>query len=155
MSWQILDQLSHWHWFILGLLLLVGEALGAAGFLLGSSIAAFITGVLVWVIQGLTGSIIGWELQVFVAALLSVLCSVVYWRFFRAEKQASDRPQLNHRAAQLIGRRLVLAQAVEFQGRIQIGDTFWKVTCDEILQVGDNVEVVDAELTELILRKID
>ena len=86
MSWQILDQLSHWHWFILGLLLLVGEALGAAGFLLGSSIAAFITGILVWVIQGLTGNIIGWELQVFVAALLSVLCSVVYWRFFRAEK---------------------------------------------------------------------
>lgn len=155
MSWQLLDQLSHWHWFILGLLLLIGEALGAAGFLLGSSIAVFITGALVWLVSMLTGQLVDWEIQVFMAALLSVVCSVVYWRYFRAEKQQSDRPQLNHRAAQLIGRRLVIEQPIEFQGRIQIGDTFWKVRCEEILQPGDSAEVIGADLTELTLSKVD
>lgn len=155
MSWQILDQLTHWHWFILGLVLLIGEALGAAGFLLGSSIAVFITGAVVWLAQLVTGQLIGWEMQVLMAALLSVACSVIYWRYFRAEKQSSDRPQLNHRAAQLIGRRLVVEQAIEFQGRIQIGDTFWKVNCEEILQPGDSVEISAADRTELTLTKLE
>jgi len=155
MSWQLLDQLTHWHWFILGLLLLIGEAMGAAGFLLGTAIGTLVTGVLVWLSVLISGSAISWEAQVLLAAILSVICSVIYWRFFRAEKQSSDRPELNHRAGQLIGRRLVLEQDIEFQGRIQFGDTFWKVRSEEVLKQGDTVEVTDADLTTLTLSKVD
>ena len=44
--WTWFEQLSQWHWFIFGLFLLMGEALGASGFLLGTAIASLLMGVL-------------------------------------------------------------------------------------------------------------
>lgn len=35
-----LESLSYWHWIILALILLGGEALGAAGFMIGISLSA-------------------------------------------------------------------------------------------------------------------
>ena len=45
--WELLDQFSHWHWIILGLILLIAEAFGAAGFVLGASIGCLTTGAIV------------------------------------------------------------------------------------------------------------
>lgn len=149
MIWQFFEQLNQWHWFILGLLLLIGEALGASGFLLGTAIAAFITGVLTAVL----GDSLSWQGQILTGAILAVICSVLYWKKFRAEEQKSDRPELNQRTAQFIGRRLVLSQDIEFQGRVQIGDTFWKVTSNEHLKEGEHVVVVSVDATTLTLAR--
>lgn len=152
--WEWFEQISQWHWFIFGLLLLIGEALGASGFLLGTSMAALLMGVIVWIAASITESGMGWQAQVVLCAVLSVMFSLLYWRFFRADQQASDRPELNHRTAQLVGRKLVLDKDIPFEGRIQIGDTFWKVVSDTPLGKGDQVEVMSADATTLTIKKL-
>lgn len=151
--WAWFEQISQWHWFIFGLLLLIGEALGASGFLLGTSIAALLMGVIVWIASAVIDGGMSWQAQILLGAFLSVVFSLLYWRFFRADQQETDRPELNQRTAQLVGRKLVLEQDVQFEGRIQIGDTFWKVISDEHLIIGDQVEVVSADATVLTLKK--
>jgi membrane protein implicated in regulation of membrane protease activity len=153
--WTLFEQLSQWHWFIFGLLLLIGEALGASGFLLGTSVAALLMGVIVSIAASLSETGLGWQVQIILGAFFSVIFSLLYWRFFRAEQQASDRPELNHRTAQLVGRKLVLDKDIPFEGRIQIGDTFWKVVTDTPLNNGEHVEVISADATTLTLRKLD
>ncbi len=96
----------------------------------------------------------GWQLQVTLGAILSTIFSVLYWRFFRADQQASDRPELNHRTAQLVGRKLVLKNDIPFEGRIQIGDTFWKVVSESPLVAGEHIEVVSADATTLTIKKL-
>lgn len=147
--WELLDQFSHWHWIILGLILLIAEAFGAAGFVLGASIGCLTTGAIVWLVGDMS-----WESQFILAALLSTVCSVVYWRFFQASLQTSDRPDLNHRTAQFIGKKLTLETDIDFEGRIQIGDTFWKVKSNVSLKTGDAVEVTEVDETTLTLQKL-
>lgn len=152
--WEWFEQISHWHWFIFGLLLLIGEALGASGFLLGTSMAALLMGIIVWIATSITDGGLGWQTQVVLCAILSVIFSLLYWRFFREDQQASDRPDLNHRTAQLVGRKLILDKDIPFEGRVQIGDTFWKVETDIPLNCGDQVEVISADSTTLTIKKL-
>jgi membrane protein implicated in regulation of membrane protease activity len=152
--WAWFEQLSQWHWFIFGLLLLIGEALGASGFLLGTALASLLMGVIVWIASVALDAGMGWQLQVTLGAILSTIFSVLYWRFFRADQQASERPELNHRTAQLVGRKLVLKNDIPFEGRIQIGDTFWKVVSESPLVTGEHIEVVSADTTTLTIKKL-
>ena len=147
--WELLDQLTHWHWIILGLILLITEALGAAGFTLGAAIGSLVTGCIVWAIGD-----VAWESQVMLGTVLATACSVLYWRFFQASLQTSDRPELNHRTAQFIGRKLTLDKDIDFEGRIQIGDTFWKVKSDAALKSGDAIEVISVDESTLTIVKI-
>lgn len=148
--WETLDQISHWHWITLGFLLLIAEAFGAAGFVLGAAIGSLITGVIVWMLGGMQ-----WESQFILAAILATICSVIYWRFFQASMQISDRPELNHRTAQFLGKKLTLETDVDFEGRIQIGDTFWKVKSDKSLKSGDAIEVISVDESTLCIEKIE
>lgn len=147
--WDILNNLGHWHWFILGLILLIAEAFGAAGFALGAAIGSLATGIIVWLIGDPS-----WEFQIILGAVLATVSSLVYWRFFRADLQESDRPQLNQKTAQYIGRKLTLDKDIDFEGRIQIGDTFWKVKSEVSLKSGDVIEVVSADETTLNIQKV-
>jgi len=153
--WAWLDQLDMWHWFILGLILLMGEAFGAAGFLLGAAVGSLLTGILVWVAAMVVEGGMGWQGQILSWTVLAIVCSLLYWNKFRASHQVSERPELNHRSSQLIGRKLTLKQDVDFNGRIQIGDTFWKVTCEDSLKIGDKIEVVAADVSTLTIAKLD
>ncbi len=134
--------------------LLIGEALGAAGFLLGAAVGSLLTGVVIWLMSSVFGIPLDWKIQFLIGIVLSIVCSLIYWRNFRADDQVSERPELNQRSHQLIGRKLTLQVDVDFEGRIQIGDTFWKVKCDDSLKVGDKVEVVDADVTTLSIKKL-
>ncbi len=152
--WAWLDHMDMWHWFILGLILLIGEAFGTAGFLLGAAVAALITGILVWLSTLIMDGGMSWQGQLLTWTVLSIVCSLLYWKKFRADDQPNERPELNHRSAQLIGRKLTLMQDIDFSGRIQFGDTFWKVTCDDSLKAGDKIEVIDADVSTLLIKKI-
>ena len=146
---DFLIELQPWHWLILTFLLLGLEALGASGFLLGSAIASSLLALLLWL-----GPELSWAWQVAIFAFLSLVCSLGYWKVFRRVNNQSDYPELNNRAAQLVGRVQQLDQDLPAgQGKIQVGDTLWKVRADEPLSQGDHVEIVAYEGMTLILRK--
>lgn len=136
-----LDALNQWHWLILGVLLLILEVLGASGFLLGLAVASLVVAGVVAL-----GVVDSWSYQLLLFALLGIGCTVLYWRLFRSFNRYSDEPLLNDRAAQLIGRKFILAQDLDHgQGRVQVGDTLWKAEADTTLTAGTQVEVYASE----------
>ena len=142
---EFLQNISFWYWLILGVALLAAESLGAGGFLIGASLAAFVLGLLKSLFPEMS-----WQLQFFLFAALSVVATWVYWKRFRHYNQKTDSPQLNHRAAQLIGRTAELQEPIiDGQGRIQLGDTYWKIRSEQDALVGRRVKVIGAE--EMVL----
>jgi len=144
MDW--LTEINAYHWIALGLVLLAAEALGAAGFLLGTAAAALVVGLLALVAPGL-----GLPLELALFAALSVLASYLYLQVFRQEQSASP-DGLNHRARGLIGSEFELTEALAAgSGRIQIGDTFWRVETTTDLPAGTRVRVAAADAMTLTL----
>lgn len=136
-----------WHWLVLGLVLIGLEALGAGGFLIGAAIAAFILSLLTY-LDGFA-----WEWQVTIFAALSLVFTGIVWKFFKKTTDDGEAQVINDRASQLIGRVEKASQDVfAGQGKIQIGDTLWKVKTEENIQTGDLIEVYGAEGMTLLVR---
>jgi hypothetical protein len=139
-----------WSWLILSGLVLLGETLGAAGFLLGISAAAFITGVIAFVAPGLD-----WRLQAAIFAGLSLLMTALYWWRFKRFNETTDQPQLNQRIKQMIGSTHLLAEACDAgEGRLQIGDTLWRIRCAAPLAAGTRVRVSGADGMTLLVEAV-
>ncbi len=148
---EFFQQIEVWHWLILALLLLGGEVLGAAGFLLGAVAAAVVLAVLVWLDLGLT-----WQQQISWFAGLSLLFSVLYWWRFKRFNEATEAPQLNDRAGQLIGQQFALDMGlVGGQGKQQIGDTLWKVAATSDLPAGTQVKVIATVNMQLQIEAVE
>jgi membrane protein implicated in regulation of membrane protease activity len=82
-------------------------------------------------------------------SVLSVLLGRAMWGGSRG---ISDKPLLNQRARQLIGRTFVLATPIQSgRGRITAGDSTWSVRGPDLPQ-GATVRVVDAEGTMLLVQ---
>jgi inner membrane protein len=132
-------------WLGLGLLLMAAETLMPGAFLLWLGIAGVAMSIIVFVFPSLPVLA-----QAALFAVLALLSVALYRRVFRRREPDSDKPLLNRRAEQLIGRSVVLDQAIEGgRGRVQIGDALWTVAGPD-LPVGARV-VVNA-VDGLVLR---
>ncbi|WP_369937074.1 NfeD family protein [Xanthomonas tesorieronis] len=110
-------------WGALTLLLFAAEALAPGAFMLwmGFAAAAVFLAVLVLPDMSLL-------LQVGAFVLLSFVSIQVYRTWFRNRGRVSDQPLLNRRAEQLIGRVVMLDQAIQAgRGRAKVDDAFWVV----------------------------
>lgn len=147
MEW--FTEINAYHWIALGLVLFAAEALGAAGFLLGTAAAALVVGLLALLIPSL-----GLVPQLILFALVAVAASYLYLKVFTAEQ--ADRPDhLNHRAEHLIGTEFELTRALmNGEGRVQIGDTFWRASADTSLDEGTRVRVIAADAMRLKLEPV-
>ena len=147
---EFFQALQAWHWLILGLVLLAAEALGAGGFVLGAAIAALLQAALVALIPDMS-----WQMQLTIYAFTAVILSVLYWKLFRSYNEKSDNEQINDRASQMIGRRISLPEDLASgQGKIQFGDTLWRVSAQQPLQQGDLVEVKATQEMVLLIEKV-
>lgn len=146
MGWNIV----FWHWLAFGVFLLTVELLTPGLFFLGMAQAAGITGLLLLIFPGM-----GWEIQVGVFSVLSMLGIAVARRFFKRHPIESDQPLLNRRTAQYIGRVFTLERPiVNGQGKIKIDDSSWKIRGTDC-EAGTRVTVVDADSVVLIVKKTD
>ncbi|MCK5335229.1 MAG: NfeD family protein [Gammaproteobacteria bacterium] len=149
MHW--LTEISAWHWASLGIILLIMEILGTAGFLIGSAIAAFLMAAIISIAPD-----IDWKWQLAIFSSTAIVFSIIYLKRFANFNEDSDQPHLNKRAAQHIGKRYTLNEAiVNGQGRIQVGDTFWKITCDEDLEMATQIEVTGVDGMTLKVKAAD
>ena len=115
--------LAYWHWWVLGVALMILEALAPGVFFLWLGIAAGITGGILLAVPGLS-----WQLQALLFAVLSV-ASIFFWRSYqRRHPPTSDQPTLNRRGDQYVGRTLTLSEAiVNGRGKIRVDDSTWRV----------------------------
>ena len=152
---EIWTDLGAWHWLALGLTLLIAEALGAAGFLIGAAVAAFAMAVVMWMVPDA-----GVAFQLGLYALAAVVASWVYLQMFRSITAGEAGDALNRRTDQLVGTTLTLASAIaaDEEARVQIGDTFWRVYAAEPVAAGARVRVIGTardDAMRLEIRKID
>ncbi len=145
---EYLTELQPWHWLVLCFVLLGFEALGTGGFLLGAAAAGVVQAFIVWLVPSMD-----WPAQLGVFGVMTLVFTVGWWVFFRKSGQNSKDPLLNNRAAQMIGRVVVLETDLPGgHGRIQIGDTQWKVLANSTLSSGTMVMVSGAEGMTLLLK---
>ena len=121
MEW--LDNAIYWHWWVLGVVLIILEIFSPAAFFLWMGISAGVVGLVLLLFPG-----ISWEYQVLIFALFSVI-SIVAWRFvLKRHPTKTDLPRLNRRGEQYIDRTFTLKEpVVNGQGRIMVDDSTWKI----------------------------
>jgi membrane protein implicated in regulation of membrane protease activity len=124
-------------WAAVALLLFAAEALAPGAFMLWMGFAATVVFVAVWVVPGIPILI-----QAVAFGVLSFISVQVYRTWFRRGERPSDRPLLNRRAEQLVGRVVILDQAIGGgRGRAKIDDAFWVVDGPD-LPAGSAVRIV-------------
>jgi len=133
-------EVTHWHWWVLGVVLVILEVFSPGAFFLWMGIAAAVVGFVLMLVPGLD-----WEFQLLVFALFSVI-SIVLWRAHLSRNPTkTDQPALNRRGEQYVGREFVLCEAISNGvGRIQVDDTTWKVAGSDAAE-GSVVKVVAVE----------
>ena len=115
--------IDFWHWWILAVALVIIEILLPSFFALWLAIAAALTGLLLLVFPAL-----GWEWQLLVFALFSVISIIAWRRFYQKHPIKTDEPMLNRRGEGYVGRELTLSQPiVDGIGKIRLDDSTWKI----------------------------
>lgn len=132
-------------WLILATLLFIGEVLGLSGFLVGAAVAAVAMAALTAVVSGM-----GFVLQIITFAFVSVIATLVYFRFFRVT-QPSNSDTLPERSQMMLGKRFSLGEALAAgaETRVQIGDTMWRVVTESAIEAGSEVIVVGGDSMRL------
>ncbi len=93
----------------------------------------------------------GWWLLACVALLIADVTIDFVWAHPTISK--SDQPDLNRRAAQLVGRVLVVAEAIEGgRGKVRVGDTLWPAEGPDT-PAGAEVRVAAAKATVLVVER--
>lgn len=146
---RMLLELGPWNWMVLGFVLLALEIVIPGIFLLWIGIAALLTGALS--LQLWEWGFWTWQAQVIVFLALSLVAAYIGSRIAGSKQAKSDQPLLNRRGEQLLGRTATLSEPIrEGRGRIQLGDTLWRVSGPE-LPIGTRVRVVGATENDLEL----
>ena len=118
MRWEVMA------WAALAVVLFAAEALAPGAFMLWMGVAAAVVFLAVWAIGDVPVLV-----QVVLFVVLSFVSIQIYRTWFRKRARPSDQPLLNRRAEQLVGRVVLLDQAiVNGNGRAKVDDAFWAVT---------------------------
>lgn len=146
---NLLNSLNGWHWLVLGIVLLLLEALGVGGILLGAGVAAMLLAAVLAFVP------IVWQAQLVIFGVLTLIFTILFWKFFRIGTAENATSKLNNRMAQLIGIRASLIVGVKGgRGKAQIQDALWTVTCEVDLPAGTLVEVTGYEGDMLHVTKV-
>lgn len=141
-------QIEFWHWMALGVVLAAVETIVPGAFFLWLGIAAIATGLV-----KLVAPAMGWEGQLIVFAVCAVVSTVVWLMIWRRRPIDTDRPELNLRGEQMIGRLVTLDEPmVNGEGSAKIGDTLWKVRGNDFLR-GTRLKIIGVDGTVLLVEK--
>lgn len=137
-----------WIWLIIAGILFTLDVLAPGFFMIWFAFAAVVTGAFVFLIPIDTT----YQILIFCAASVgSLIIGRMMWGGSRENE--SDKPLLNQRAQQLVGRSFVLATPIQGgRGRILAADGQWSVRGPELPE-GVLVKVTGADGTELIVEK--
>ncbi len=135
-------ELTYWHWWIVGMLLIVLEVFAPSAFFLWMGISAAVVGFVVLIAPDM-----GWEYQFMIFAVFSIVSIALWKRYAKTSTESSDHPTLNRRGEQYVGRTFTLDEPiVNGMGKIRVDDSTWKISGDDC-EVGAKVKVVGIDGT--------
>ncbi len=142
-----MSELTFWHWWILALVLLVLEVFAPGAFFLWMGVGAGIVGAILLVAPDM-----GWEYQLMIFSIFSIVAIALWKIYIRKHPTETDRPTLNRRGEQYVGRVFTLDNPiVNGSGKIRVDDSTWKIRGEDC-EAGTRIEVVSVEGTVLKIR---
>ena len=140
-----MEWLDYWHWFALGLILVIAESLGTAGFLVAIGMAAGLVGLIMTIFT------LSWEWQLTLFAVFSILFAFIWWQVIQRRSQHQIPSTLNRPVEAMIGRITVLIEPIDNgRGRIKMNDSTWFVTGPD-LPAGTKVKITGMEEESLLI----
>ncbi|PLY14400.1 MAG: hypothetical protein C0631_11080 [Sedimenticola sp.] len=122
MEW--LNGASYWHWWVLGLILIILEVFSPGAFFLWLGVSAGVVGFVLLLIPSM-----GWEYQLLLFAVFSVVSIALWYLVLKRHPTKTDQPRLNRRGEQYVDRVFTLeSPIVNGLGKIRVDDTTWKIT---------------------------
>lgn len=134
---DMIAQIEPWHWFVLAAVLFFLEVTATTGFLIGIATSALLLSIVTYLSPDM-----GWQWQMGLFGVLSVILTLGYKKFFKSFNEETDSPLLNDRAAQMVGTEIVLDKDINHREALMISDTRWQVECEGTLVAGTRVTVV-------------
>jgi len=145
----IFDNLVYWHWWVFAIILLILEIFTVGAFFMWMSAAAGVIGVILLAMPELS-----WQTQFIIFAATSIAAITAGKAWFSRNPIDSERPSLNEREDELIGRVFEVEQAiVNGTGRIKVGESTWKANGPDC-NAGVSVRVVDVDGAELTVEPV-
>lgn len=147
---NLFEHLVFWHWLLLGSVLLILEMITGSGFLFWMGLSAAIIGLLVWLFPDMS-----WTSQLLGFAVLGVLTAFIWWLYLKRNPLKTDRPLLNKRSEQYVGRIFTLdSPVVNGLGKIRVDDSSWRVRCQD-LPSGTRVRITGVDGVILIAERVN
>ncbi|MGH1479714.1 MAG: NfeD family protein [Geminicoccales bacterium] len=145
-----IETVQFWHWWALGGILGVLEIIAPGFALIWLGLAGMLVGLILLLWPGMDLS-----LQILCYAASSVASVTIWYRWMQADPKPSDKPGLNRRAEQTIGRRAEVVEAiVNGRGRIKLGDSTWSAMGPDVA-TGQMVEITGADGALLEVKPVD
>ncbi len=117
---DFLWNLGPWNWFILAVILFLLETVVPGVHFVWFGFAAFIVGALSFFID------VTWQWQLVIFAAIACVTVFFVRRYAAPDMHGTDEPDLNIRAAQYIGREVMVEEAITGgRGKVRVGDTLW------------------------------
>ena len=142
-----------WHWFVLGILLILSELILPAFAALWFGIAAIMVCILFWLfpMMSLTTQIVMW-------IVLSILCTLLWFKFIKPLSIDKTKAGLSREAT--IGQIGMVIQTGMEHGQIKVrfpmpllGSDEWNCRTQDIVQVGDRVQVTDISGNNTVVQR--
>jgi inner membrane protein len=147
---EFFKELVFWHWWILAVALVVLEIMAPGVIFLWLGIGAGLTGLVLFVQPDLA-----WETQLMIFGVLSVVAGIGGRMLVATRPLATDKPDLNRRGNQYIGRTFELdAPIVNGVGKVKVGDSNWRIVGDDAPS-GTQVQVTGVEGASLRVEIVD
>ncbi len=134
-------QLLHWHWWVLGLVMVVIEAMIPSGLWAAMAVAAVLVGAAAWIIEGLS-----WQFQL---GLFSSLLLIFMFIITKIKKRIPagnlDGSADSAKAKAYIGKDIILTGAIQNGfGEVEMDDIWWSIKGPD-LKKGTKVRVIGTD----------
>ena len=144
--------LEPWHWFVLGIILMLSELILPAFAALWFGIAAIIVGALLWLFP-----IMSLNIQIVMWIILSILCTILWFKFIKPlsidkTKAGLSREATTGQIGMVIQVGLTHDQVVVRFALPVLGADEWNCRSLSPVEVGDRVRVVDIMGNDLVVQ---
>lgn len=141
-----------WHWFVLGILLILSELILPAFAAIWFGIAALMVGILYWLFPWMSLTV-----QIVVWIVFSILCTVLWFKMIKP--LSVDRTKAGLPREATIGQVGMVIQIGMAHEQIKVrfpmpvlGSDEWNCRSLEPVQVGDRVRVTDILGNDLVVK---
>ncbi|MDE0795962.1 MAG: NfeD family protein [Alphaproteobacteria bacterium] len=151
---DFMQDVTFWYWLALGIGLMLVEVLVPGVLFLWLGAAAIVTGLILLGIPDM-----GWQIQLVVFAVLSIVSVYVGRRYVYANPEPTDHPTLNQRGENLVGQQYSLDGATSGgAGRVKVGDSLWAIAVipqGAELPAGARIQVVRVDGSTLVVEAVE